>query len=260
MDFLKVVLVTGLLANSVLLTACDSSASADDSSLKSADAKTEMRNRAELDGQFEYQLRTEETSMQDDRFPFGFWEITRVYPEVLSDSHPSAAEAANARIAELVDRFRCEGMGDIAFHTREIHLGNGVLSMAYEASWTCASMPSPERVSGFLNLDLADGTEIELDEQFRDRYAFERFQETAIRELLQARESQAASQGVTCPDIRSVNGFHTDGEELWVASLPEEPGPAPCDVKVGFSLPTLKDRLKPDNLLLTPRVRRAQAN
>lgn len=256
MDFLKVVLVTGLWANSALLTGCDSPASADDSSPRPADARAETRNRAELDGQFEYQLRTEEAAMQDERFPFGFWEITRVYPEVLSTSHPVAAEAANQRIAELVDRFRCEGMGDVAFNTREIHLGHGVLSMAYEASWMCASMPSPERVSGFLNLDLSDGTEIELDEQFRDRYAFERFQEAALRELLKERDSQ----GVTCPDVRSVNGFHTDGKALWVASLPEEPGPEPCDVKVGFSLPALKDRLKPDNLLLTPRVKRAQAN
>lgn len=244
MDFHKAITIAGLLASVLLLAACDSSANTDASPPGPVKAASVADRKATLEATFDYELRTEEYSMQDDRFPFGYWEIIRVYPEVVSTDQPGAASAVNERISELVGQFGCDGMGDESFHTREIYLDNGLLSMTYEATWTCATMQAPDGRAGFLNLDLASGSDLALDEQFRDRYAYERFQKSALEALNDALEEQMDDQNLDCPDITELSGFYTDGTELWVAALPPEHGMAGCDVRVAFALAPMRDQLK----------------
>jgi hypothetical protein len=248
MDFSKRSLVIGFLASGFLLTGCDAAANADDASTSPVSMEEKPESTVSA-GQFEYQLRTEETSVQDDRFPFGFWEVTRVYPEILSGNHPAAARAANDRIEGLVYQYRCDDMGDEVFHTRKVYLGNGVLSMSYEAVWTCASMPSPESETGFLNLDLASGSGIDLEAQFRDRGSYQRFQQRVLEHLNHELESQMAGQSETCPEATHIDGFHFDGKHLWVASLPREQDMAACGVKVRFTVESLQELLKPTSPL-----------
>ncbi|GGY74607.1 hypothetical protein [Marinobacter zhanjiangensis] len=246
MDFSKLTLALGFLVSGFLLTGCDATANTDKASTTSVSTNTqEGPGNTELNGQFEYELRSEEASVQDDRFPFGYWEVTRVYPEIVSASHPSAANAANQRIDALVHQARCEDMGDEAFHAREIYLGNGILSMAYEAVWTCASMPSPESETGFLNLDLVAGSELDLEAQFRDRDSYESFQERAVEALNHELEAQMAGKSETCPEATSITGFHFDGKNLWAALQSGEEGTATCSVKVSFAMESLQEQLKP---------------
>ncbi len=183
MHFLKTIFLIVSLVPGVLLTACDASATADDATPDVGVTKAEEHENTGAAGQFEYELRTEEASVLDDRFPFGYWEITRVYPEIVSESHPQVAEAANGRIAALIDQYRCDGLGDQSFRTQEVYLGNGLLSIAYEATWMCASMESPDSESGFLNLDLSDGTEVKLEEQFRGPSDYAQFRNRSVQEL-----------------------------------------------------------------------------
>lgn len=250
MDFSKPTLALGFLVSGFLLTGCDATANTDKASTTSVSTNTQEQERpgsTELNGQFEYELRSEEASVQDDRFPFGYWEVTRVYPEILSASHQSAANAANQRIDALVHQARCDDMGDEAFHAREIYLGNGILSVAYEAVWTCASMPSPESETGFLNLDLVGGSELDLEAQFLDRDSYESFQEQAVEALNQELEAQMAGKSETCPEATSITGFHFDGENLWATSQSGEEGTAACSVKVSFAMESLQEQLKPSS-------------
>ena len=249
MDFHKAITLVGLLASAFLLAACDSSANTDASPPAPVKSASMADRKATLAATFDYELRTEEYSMQDDRFPFGYWEIIRVYPEVVSADQPAAASAVNERISTLVGQFGCDGMGDESFHTREIYLDNGLLSMTYEATWTCATMQAPDGRAGFLNLDLASGSELTLDEQFQDRYAYERFQKSALEALNDALEDQVDGRDLDCPEITELSGFYTDGTELWVAALAPEHGMTHCDVRTGFLLTSLQDQLKPHSPL-----------
>lgn len=253
MRSLKTIFLIVSLVPGVLLTACDASATADDARPDAEASKAEERKHTGTAGQFEYELRTEEASVLDDRFPFGYWEITRVYPEIVSESHPSVAEAANGRIAALIDQYRCDGLGDQSFRTQEVYLGPGLLSIAYEATWMCASMESPTSESGFLNLDLADGTDVKLEEQFRGPSDYAQFRNQAVQELNRELEEQVSDSDENCPDVGAFNGFHTDGTDLTVSSLADQEGNAACNVHVRFPLQSLEGKLRADSVLLTAR-------
>lgn len=214
-------------------------------------AKTDERKSTGAAGQFEYELRTEEASVLDDRFPFGYWEVTRVYPEILSETHPSVAEAANGRISALIDQYRCDGLGDQSFRTQEVYLGTGILSIAYEATWMCASMEAPDGESGSLNLDLADGTDVKLEDQFRGPSDYAQFRSQAVQELNRELENQVAESGEPCPQVRAFSGFHTDGTDLTVSSMSDQEGFAACHVRVSFPLKSLERQLRADSVLLS---------
>lgn len=250
MRSLKTIFLIVSLVPGILLTA---SATADDANPDVGATKAEERKNTGSAGQFEYELRTEEASVLDDRFPFGHWEITRVYPEILSESHPSVAEAANGRIAALIDQYRCDGLGDQSFRTQEVYLGPGLLSIAYEATWMCASMETPDSESGFLNLNLADGSEVKLEEQFRGPSDYAQFRNRAVQELNRELEDQVSDSGEDCPEVRAFNGFHTDGTDLTVSSLSDRQGSAACNVHASFPLQSLEGKLRADSVLLAGR-------
>lgn len=253
MRSLKTILLIGFLGNGLLLTGCDAPATADDAPPDPDNAKVEVSKSAGQVGQFEYELRTDEASVLDDRFPFGYWEVTRVYPEILSDSHPMVADAANQKIAALIDQYRCDGLGDQSFRTQEVYLGNGILSIAYEATWMCASMQSPDSESGFLNLALSDGSEVRLEEQFRGPSDYAQFRNRAVRELKHELEEQVSEPEEGCPEISAFNGFHTDGKDLIVSSLSGQHGNTACDVDARFPLQSLEGKLRADSVLLAGR-------
>ncbi|MFC4258131.1 hypothetical protein ACFOZ5_03690 [Marinobacter lacisalsi] len=250
MHSLKTVLLIGFLANGLLLAACDSSATANVAPPDSENVKADRSKNTRAVGQFEYELRTEEASVLDDRFPFGYWEITRVYPEILSDSHPLVADAANQKIAALIDQYRCDGLGDQSFRTQEVFLGNGLLSIAYEAMWMCAAMQSPASESGSLNISLTNGTEVKLEDQFRGPSDYAQFRNQAIRKLNRELEDKVSDAGEGCPEVRAFNGFHTDGTNLIVSSRSDQQDSTACDVEVSFRLQSLEGKLRADSVLL----------
>lgn len=245
MQFVRQVFLGGVMVFCGPLVAAYSSAELSGES----GARDEVDRSASAGGAFEYRLQTEETARLDDRFPFGYWKVHRVYPVLMSEDQPRAVQVANKRIVERVHGYRCDGMGDVTFSTREVFIGNGVLSMTYDASWMCASMSSPQSESGFLNLDLMGGSEIQLEDQFRDAAAYEGFRAVAIVALNEELEGRTASDGRRCPPASSMSGFKVSGGELVVASFPGQGENSACDVEAALPLDSLDDELKPDSSL-----------
>lgn len=195
-----------------------------------------------------YDLISIDDEILDESSPLGYWSITKTYPVVEPGDLP-VAEAVNARVRNLVDNFSCEGPGEETFTAENVYLDAEIFSMQYEAMWMCSSMPSPDSSSGALNIGLADGSELALNNQFKSEREYAIFAQRALAEINKQLKSVDNDQGEQCSPATELGNFHIDADAINVHAPAHAHGSSVCDVVVSIERKSIGPLLKPESVL-----------
>lgn len=202
-------------------------------------------------GQFpiSYEIRYIDKEIADEHSPLGYWEVKKRYPVFSSTDNASVAEMLNERINALVQRYSCNGNGEESFSVDNVFIDERLFSMRYEAMWMCGSMPSPDSAAGTLNIDLADGRDIVLRDQFRNEGMYKKFIHEAVT-LMRVKLDEARSEnGADCAAIASVGGFYIQTDGIVIESPRLSHGDSLCEVEVHFDKEAIVELLKPSSIL-----------
>lgn len=228
-----------------IVVACDPGSSlADPSSSPGFTGKRETSTNV-----LTYKLKSIDEEITDGSSPFGYWAITKTYPIIEPEDVP-VAEAVNASVRNLVDNFSCEGQGEETFTSENVYLGAEIFSMQYEAMWMCSTMPSPDSSSGALNIDLTDGSELALNNQFKSEQEYAIFAQRALGEINKQLKSVDNDKGEQCSPAAELGNFHVDGDAIHVHTPSRTHGGSVCDVVVRIDRKSIESLLKPESVLL----------
>src|SRR5690625_5656209 len=104
--------------------------------------------------------------------------------------------------------------------------------MQYEAMWMCSTMPSPDSSSGALNIDLTDGSELALNNQFKSEEEYAIFAQRALGEINKQLKSVDNEKGEECSQAAELGEFDVDGAAIHVRTRCRSGGGSVCGVVV----------------------------
>src|SRR5690625_7392851 len=96
--------------------------------------------------------------------------------------------------------------------------------------WMCSTMPSPDSSSGALNIDLTDGSELALNNQFKSEQEYAIFAQRALGEINKQLKSVDNDKGEQCSPAAELGNFHVDGDAIHVHTPSRTHGGSACDV------------------------------
>jgi hypothetical protein len=195
-----------------------------------------------------YELKSVDDEIADERSPFGYWTITKTYPVIKPEDAP-VAQVVNARTRKLVDSLSCEGEGEETFTSENVYLGAKIFSMQYEAMWMCSSMPSPDSTSGALNIELTDGVELTLNNQFKSGQEYTTFVQRALTEFNKELKHADNEKGERCSPATELGDFHVDADAIIVHTPSRTHGGSVCDIAVRIKRKSIEPLLKPESVL-----------
>src|SRR5690625_318298 len=116
--------------------------------------------------------------------------------------------------------------------------------MQYEAMWMCSTMPSPDSSSGALNIDLTDGSELALNNQFKSEQEYAIFAQRALGEINKQLKSVDNDKGEQCSPAAELGNFHVDDDAINVHTPSRTHGGSGCDVGVRIDRKSVGSLLK----------------
>lgn len=196
-----------------------------------------------------YEIKETEKEIADENSPLGYWEVRKRYPVFSSSQDVAIAEILNERISDLLERYSCSSLGEQTFSVENAFIDERVFSMQYKAMWMCATMPSPDSASGTLNISLADGQDIVMQDEFMSKSEYDAFIHNAILLMRKQLKRSEDEMGKGCPTINAVGGFYVRADSIVLESPRMFHGESSCEVEVSFDKDVIAEMLKPGSIL-----------
>jgi hypothetical protein len=197
----------------------------------------------------EFKVVTVEKRFDSSSSPVGYWETSLTYPQLIQTGK-TTLDSINKQIDALVERYSCQGSGEHTFAAAPIYGSGSVLSFYYEATWMCASMPSPDSVSGTVNYNLESGTSLSINEEFIDASAQRRFVDLA-NQLLEEKLRKLPKEEISgCKPFENASNALVSAQGIEMRSLSSVHGEPDCPVSVLVPETELGSFFKPNSVIL----------
>lgn len=105
-------------------------------------------------------------TVSDVSSPFSAWQITKQYPQFTVMSGNIATDKINQSILLLVKQLQCPNKGDFSFSAQVTEINEKHISIKYESSWMCPSMPRPDSHVGGITWQAQTGQRLYLKDFF----------------------------------------------------------------------------------------------
>lgn len=223
------------------LAACGSETASSQDAVKTAAAPAA--------GAMPYEMKTIKEKIPDKSSPLGYWDINKSYPVIQGATTQGMQQSLNQKIAAIANQYSCDGKGEENF-TGKVMLSNAkVFSMRYESMWMCAQMPAPDSTSGTVNIDVRNGTDIELGKEFANAAAHAAFVEKSLKQLNQKIAEQGKKQQVDCAALDQLGPFYVTAAELVLTTPADGERDPACTAELAIPRQNLSAQLKADSAL-----------